>query len=133
MAAEAIVAAVRARGSDATDVRDAAHEACHALMWGVSKKWTRNNIHRKCPRRSADKVADEITARAVEMAVCGRFGVAYDLKHWAFVAWIEMLKNEKISLPTDGWLATAIRERLKSRRTQEMVDRVCALAREVRS
>lgn len=40
-----LVNTIQAKGSDAMDARDAAHEACHALMWGVKKKWTRDNIH----------------------------------------------------------------------------------------
>jgi len=44
---EMLIAIVVEKGGDARDVRDAAHEACHALMWGVKKKWTRENIHAK--------------------------------------------------------------------------------------
>jgi len=43
--ADALILAIRARGSDTTNLRDAAHEAHHhALSAGVRGKWTRVNI-----------------------------------------------------------------------------------------
>lgn len=125
----ALVAAVRARGSDAKDPRDAAHEACHALEWGVTKRWTRNNIHAKKPRNRSEAVASEIMARAVEQLVSARVG--YDcgpVEKWALVCWMEMLKNEKIALPTDGWLEGAIRLAMERQTTKKMADRIIASA-----
>jgi hypothetical protein len=125
--ADALVAAVRSRGSDATDARDAAHEAAHALTWSVTKKWTRNNIHAKKPRIRADGVYDELTARAVEAIVCERLGIEHDVKHWAFVMVMEMAKNEKISLPSIDWAAEGIELRMKTRMAQELADEVMTL------
>lgn len=123
-----LVAAVRAKGSDASDVRDAAHEACHALSWGVKKKWTRNNIHAKKPRVRSEGVADEILARAVEQIVCADLGVECgSIEKWAMVCWMEMLKNERISLPTDGWLVESITSAIKSKRARAMADRILSL------
>ena len=127
--ADALVAAVRAKGSDARDPRDAAHEACHALKWGVTKKWTRDNIHAKKPRVRSNGVSDEILARAVEQLVSADVG--YDcgtVESWAFTCWMEMLKNEGISLPGGDWLEKRIRERMESPAARELADRVLALS-----
>ena len=129
-----LVAIVRARGSDANEARDAAHEACHALSWGVKKPWTRDNIHARKPKDSRifgpmPGVREEILARAVEQLVCARLG--YDcgtVEKWAMVCWMEMIKNEGISLPTEGnWLVTRVREDMKTERAAAMADRVLAL------
>lgn len=125
--AQRLVDAVRKRGSNADDPRDAAHEACHALEWGVTKKWTRDNIHARKPRIRSDGVSSEITARAVEAIVCADLGVKYDVDKWAFTCWMEMLKNEGISLPTGSWLADAIRRRMKTDGARRMANRVLAL------
>lgn len=131
--ADKLIAAIRARDSDATTLRDAAHEACHALQWGVTKKWTRDNIHakkRKPHRIFGDVgVMDEIDARAVEQLVCARLGVdCGTVEHWADVRWMEMIKNERISLPAGGWLADQIRTRMGSEAAKRMADRVLALS-----
>lgn len=129
MAGDSLVAAVQAKGSDARDPRDAAHEACHALEWGVTKPWTRNNVHAKKPRRRGDGVASEILARAVEQLVSARVG--YDcgsVEKWAMTCWMEMLKNEGIALPTDGWLVESIEFAMKSEKAKEMADQIIALA-----
>lgn len=127
--ADALVAAVRAKGRDARDPRDAAHEACHALKWGVSKRWTRDNIHAKKPRVRSVGVSDEILARAVEQLVSADVG--YDcggVSAWAQTCWMEMLKNEGISLPAGDWLEKAIRKRMESPAAREWADRVLELA-----
>lgn len=120
-----LLLAIRARGSDATTLRDAAHEACHALQWRVTKKWTRDNIHAKRPKARSSGVADEITARAVEQLVCARLGVdCGTVERWADVCWLETLKNERISLPTGSWLADQIRTRMASDGAKRMTERV---------
>lgn len=127
--AERLLKAIRDRGSDARDLRDAAHEACHALSWSVKKRWTRENIHARKPRARALGVSDEILARAVEQLVCQRLGVdCGSVKKWAMVCWMEMLKNERISLPMDGWLEETITTRMKSRDAARMADAVIGLA-----
>jgi len=126
--AAALVAAVRARGSDAKDPRDAAHEACHALKWDVEKRWTRNNIHRKKPQLRSNGLADEILARAVEQLVSADVGYDCDtVEHWAMVCWMEMLKNERISLPIGDWLEKAIRSCMESSEARKWADQVLAL------
>lgn len=125
--AEALVSAVRAKGSDATDARDAAHEAAHALSWGVTKKWTRDNIHAKKPRIAADGVYDELTARAVEALVCKRLGIPHEVKQWAFVMVMEMIKNEKIALPSVDWASAGIELRMKTSIAKELAADVLAL------
>ena len=124
-----LVDAVRAKGSDAGDVRDAAHEACHALRWGVSKKWTRDNIHARKPKNRSEGVRDEILARAVEQLVSADLG--YDcgtVEHWATVCWMETIRNEGISLPVGDWLEKAIRSCMASKEARRWADRVLALA-----
>jgi hypothetical protein len=117
--AERIIAAVQAKGNDARDLRDAAHEACHAIAWGVKKKWTRDNIHAKKPKRGplarSQGVFDEISARAVEQLVCADLGVeCWTIEKAATTCWFETLKNEGISLPSPQWIADCVRERMKS-------------------
>jgi hypothetical protein len=124
-----LVTAVRALGSDAEDARDAAHEACHALEWGVTKRWTRDNIHARRPRTASEKTGSEILARAVEAIVCKRLGIKYPVKKWAFMCWMEMLKNERISLPAGPWLENAIRNAMTTKRTARFADRVLGLVR----
>lgn len=126
--AEKLVAAVQARGSDADDPRDAAHEACHAIAWRVKKAWTRDNIHAKKPRDRGFGVADEITARAVEQLVCADLKIDYDPQKWAMVCYMEMLKNEGIALPSGDWLPNAIQARAKTPMARRMADQVLALA-----
>lgn len=122
-----LVAAVQAKGSDATDARDAAHEACHALEWGVMKTWTRDNIHARKPRKRSAGVASEITARAVEALVCADLGIPHDLEKWGFVCVMEMMKNERIALPSLAWLIDGVRTRMKTKAARELADRVLAL------
>lgn len=127
--AEKLVAAVRAKGSNASDPRDAAHEACHALRWGVRGRWTRDNIHASKPQRPAEGVREEILARAVEQLVSKAVG--YDcgtLAQWAFTCWMEMAKNEGISLPTGKWLENAITSAMGSKEAKLAADQVLALA-----
>ena len=133
MTGDELVAIVRARGSNANDPRDAAHEACHALDWDVKKPWTRDNIHARKPKNSRifgpmPGVRAETLARAVEQLVCQRIGFdCGSVEKWAMVCWMEMLKNERISLPTDGFLEKAITEDMTSARAITMAERVLAL------
>jgi hypothetical protein len=126
--AAALLSAIQSRGSDATDLRDAAHEACHALQWKVTKRWTRDNIHAKKPKRPGFGVGDEIVARAVEQLVCRELGVdCGPVSKWAHVCWMETLKNERISLPTGDWLETRINEAMTGREANKLAAAVLAL------
>jgi len=124
--AEQLVAGVRAKGSDARDPRDAAHEACHAIEWKVKRKWTRDNIHAGRPklRNRAFGVRDEITARAVEALVCAELGIEYDLEKWAMTCWMEMLKNEQISLPAGDFLPNAIKARMGTTHAKNLMHEI---------
>jgi hypothetical protein len=122
------VLAIQALGSNATSPRDAAHEACHAMQWGVKKKWTRDNIHAKKPRERARGVRCEILARAVEQLVCADLGIdCGTVERWALVCWMEMIKNEGISLPTGDWLANNIRAAMETPEARDLAYRVLAL------
>ncbi len=130
---ESLVAAICARGVSTSDLRFAAHEACHALQWGVRKKWTIDNIHARKPRPNRILgdvgVLDEITARAVEQLVCAKLGVdCGSVEHWATVCWMETLVNERILLPKGDWLEQQIRKRMESDRAARLTDQVLALA-----
>lgn len=131
---ETFVAAVRAKGSDAADVRDAAHEACHAISWKVPAPWTRDNIHARKPEDhrifgAMPGVREEVLARAVEQIVCEELGVdCGGVAKWAMVCWMEMLKNERVELPTDGWLEKEIQEAMRGERAKAMAAQVLKLA-----
>lgn len=132
MSGEDLLLAIRARGSDARDLRDAAHEACHALAWKVKGKWTRKKIETSNPyrRRSLMSfgIGDEITARAVEQLVCARLGVECDpVSRTVMTMCMETAKFDGVSLPYDE-MVTAVTDRMKSTAAVEMADRVLALA-----
>jgi hypothetical protein len=85
-----IVAAVRARGSDAADVRDAAHEASHAIQHRLPS-WHRNLIDLHMRRmRMRPRLLSEVRARAVEQLVCARLDVPYTAFEYCNVAVLEM-------------------------------------------
>jgi hypothetical protein len=134
--ATALLDAIRKRGVTSSSIRDAAHEACHALEWGVKKPWTRDNIHAKKPKAHrifgpAPGIRSEVLARAVEQLVCGSLGVdCGPVEHWAAVCWMEMFKNERISLPEGDWLESRIRSAIGNPKSRAMADRVLALAGE---
>lgn len=123
-----LIRVIQARGSDATDLRDAAHEAAHALKWNVKKRWTRDNIHAKKPRGINHGVADELEARAVEQIVCKRLNVRCgSIAKWAEVCWEEMYMNERIALPSSRWVAARVRDRITDPEALALADRVLAL------
>lgn len=129
--ADQIVAAVRARGNDARDLRDAAHEAHHALFAKMRGKWERDRIHKALVRKASNMpgflVGYEMDARAVEAVVCGRFGVTHDLKQWAGVCWMETFKTLGISLPSTEWIVECVEKRMKSKTITVAADKVIAL------
>lgn len=132
---EEIIAAIRARGNNATDLRDAAHEAHHALQFDVKPgKWNRETIHRaivKGGRRAfGEAVFDEIRARAVEQIVCADYGVetGASLEAWAMTSFMEAGKNSGIWTPSDFDWAGKIRERMATPAARADADRVIALA-----
>lgn len=126
---EALIAAIRKRGNDATDLRDAAHEAHHALSAGVRGPWDRESIHRAVMAMGrADAAGDEIMARAVEQIVCADLGVTTDsIEKWAFWACMEAIKSG-IRYPSLDWFCDAVRAAMKSPEGRRAADRVMALA-----
>lgn len=140
---DALVAAVRARGSDADDARDAAHEALHALRAGrpwqrgrrhvLADGWDREVIHAALVRskRGRERIgaylfAEEVLARAVERIVCRRVGHDIgDPEHWLFIAAMEGTKTGFNVRMADWREAADAVER--SARAAEWADRVLAL------
>jgi len=130
MTPEAVIAAIRACGSDPRDLRDAVHEACHALDFDVPEgEWDRETIHSAVlEAERVDIVIAEMKARAVERVVCERLGQPLeDPDHWLMIAAMEMMKGVQISVSLDAWKA-GIEGRLKSRETLAMADQVIGLA-----
>lgn len=88
-----ILAAVRSRGSNAKDFRDAVHEATHALQAKVPPPWDRERVNgyltRFCEGRPERLVEAEARARATEMVACRQVGIDYDAPSWFTIAVIE--------------------------------------------
>ena len=128
--AEELILAVQSRGSDAIDLRDAAHEASHALEAGA-RRWDREAIHRALLRkfrRPGDLVASEVEARAVEQLVCAHFGVdCGKVERWADWSILEALKHRLPIITDRQFMVKAIRTRMASKRTQAHAAKVIAL------
>lgn len=131
MTADGLLAAIRSHGVISNDIRDASHEAHHALTCGLRKPWTRDNVHAavlRVARRAPMALVDaELTARAVEATVCKRLGVEYDVAKWANTMWWETAKNMHISLPVD-FAEQAISSRIGTRAIEAHADAVFAIA-----
>lgn len=125
-----IITRVRERGSDARDLRDAAHEACHALDAGA-RSWEREDIHAaldaKAKRRRSYLWEAECLARAVEEVVCDRLDVAIDGRNERVLkACFEAVKRRY----PFGDYDTTLRQvsvLIVDRRTLAMVDRILEL------
>lgn len=127
----AIIAAVQSRGSDAADLRDAAHEACHALETGIQISWDRDSVHAgiwSAFERPADRFRSEVLARAVERIICGRFDVEYDPDKWLGLALMESVKNG-ISVPFETW-KTVVDLVAGSRAALDLAERIISLGEE---
>lgn len=82
-------------------MRDAAHEASHALDFGI-EDWSREEIHACIDERLRTvQLQTEVTARATEMLVCHALKLAYDVEKWAFVSFMEAIKRSRLELPRD--------------------------------
>jgi hypothetical protein len=136
MSAEAILAAIQSRGSDAVDLRDAVHEATHAIQCRLHGPWQRERIHAALERRAkhsagkrwlvTEMVRYELQARAVEMLVCERFAVPYDAKNWALWCAMETAKTYRVDLGSLDTLVDAFVLASKQRHTLELLDQVLA-------
>lgn len=128
--AEQVIEAVRACGSDPRDLRDAAHEASHALDVGLEHgQWDRESIHSAVMQRGrAFAVLSEIKARAVEQMVCADLGIdPGDVKRWALIACMEAVKNG-IALPGLDWFVERVTNTMQTPPARKMADRVLRLA-----
>ena len=99
-AAEKVIAAIKAHGLDgvrpgADGLRDAAHEAFHALAVGAGS-WNRERVHRALCRQfvGANLWIHEMEARGVEQVVCMKLGVdCGSLGQWVATSAMEAIKG----------------------------------------
>jgi hypothetical protein len=142
---DAIVHAVQRYGSDADDLRDAVHEACHALEVDVPRgDWDRETIHdgiMACYRKRSSAITRsfqlaaiirfEVTARAVERLICAKFDVDIgDPRHWANIACIEAARGVGIKLPSPDWFLEQVEKAEPTDRVQQTITRILALGTE---
>ena len=133
--ADELIAAIRARGSDARDLRDAAHEAHHAILHVKRGPWTRAAIDKAVQtayRKSFSysfKLCEEIDARAVEQVVCADLGVAcWTVKHAAMVMIMECIKIDRVAGLELDQIVTSVRRRMVAPAIRKHADAVIALA-----
>lgn len=129
--AKALIDAIRARGSNARDLRDAAHEAYHAIDAGLSSGWDREVIHRalcRKHRRPIDLLMSEVMARAVEQIVCADLGVdpGGDVDRWAMVSAMEAIKF-RLPHAEPSVFARYVRKAMEDGTARAAADRVLAL------
>lgn len=125
-----IVAAVRSRGSNASNLRDAAHEACHALDAKLRGRWERERLHSALERHCGDHgtmIYYEMRARAVEALCCEQIEGNHDVQHWALICWMETIKTMRIELPSVQWIVEQITQHKKRSATICMAERIKAL------
>lgn len=127
-----LMAAIRARGCVPHDLRDAVHEAHHALASKASF-WSRRSIDRAvmamCTVRAAD---DELLARVVEQDVCTRLGVSPNgtLEKWVAFACFEAAVSNIQFMPDDVAIERA-RALVETPRARRAADAVMALVVQV--
>lgn len=123
---------VRDRGSDARDLRDAAHEACHALDVRLAPPWTRNRIHDAItdvcdnePETASEQlIGFELKARAVEHVICVRQGVEHSLTAWSNTMWMETASSLGIFIPRPEALPGMIESLTRTSAVRAMVARL---------
>jgi len=137
--ASALLQAIRSRGSDAETIRDAAHEATHALQTNLHSPWNRDNIHEAVERlakrhflgrhfgRMSALVRFELEARAVEMLTSQHFNEKYDIQHWATICWMETAKAFQTNIGEIDDVIAAIKTNAEDRRTIALFKRVLAI------
>lgn len=104
-----VVMAVRDRGSNAEDIRDAVHEAYHGVT-ASAERWDRQSVHDAVARCIAPALRgrNELEARAAEWAACDRFGVDYAVGEWAALACLEAARDN-VWFPTHAEAVSRIR------------------------
>jgi hypothetical protein len=128
--AEEVLLAIRARGCETTNLRDAAHEAHHAIEASVPEgKWGREAISKAVKRMGPGRAArSEIVARAVEQIVCERLGVTVKpLEERVGTSCMEAIKFREPFLDYDA-AVTATKNALTSKTTLAAADTIIALA-----
>ncbi len=137
--AAAIVAKVVANGNlahEPNDLRDAAHEAHHALSVGLKGSWDRERLNRAMERKGRSyMLLSEIEARAVEQLVCADLGVnpGGDVDRWAMVSCMEAIKNSRMDIGGPDRIADAVRRAMQRPAIRKAADRVLALGDESKS
>ena len=126
-----LVAAIRARGVESSDLRYCAHEAHHALVCGVRKPWSVDAIDaamRRTFKMYTLRFCDEIRARAVEQIICRRAGVdCGSVERWALVTSMECMKIDRVNVGDPAGIAAAVELQIVAPRTIAMADAVIAL------
>lgn len=128
-----LLQALRERGIVSQDLRQAVHEACHALDFDLKPPWTRPRVSAAMDRPDmvgqARAEASEVLARAVERIVCLRYGVHIaDVESLASKSSQEFWKD---GLTVDATrLAARISVCAGSKHAAEMADRVVGLCRQ---
>jgi hypothetical protein len=128
--ADKVVEAVRRLGNNARDLRDAAHEACHAIDGRVPHgKWKRDTIHQYLNKRKVLGVSGlvyyEVRARAVEKLVCEHFDVAYEVEEWVNVACLEAAGYGFMLKPS--WLTEQVCSASTRDKVKDMVAQILKL------
>lgn len=128
--------AIRSRGSDSNELRDAAHEAAHAIQAGLRPPWTRDRVHDAVSAfghgNVAEMLASEVLARAVERIVVVRVLGAdqYDAEKWAAIALMEAMKTMHVSIPismSPQRLAKSIEERAEGKDARRIAEKIMNL------
>lgn len=131
---EQLLSALKARGvrphrdDDIGEMlRDAVHEAAHAIDWKVPTPWTREAIAARAPRDRSSKFGAELLARAVETVLCERLGLTIrPLADRILLAGMEALQHDGYSVDHDQWMK-AIEIALRSPRVPPLVEQILAL------
>jgi hypothetical protein len=118
----------RERGNHAWNLRDAAHEAFHALSVDATD-WEREAVHRKLMHkfRGASLWVHEMQARAAEQIVCAHFGEPPGpIEEWVHWSIMEAIKFRLPFADYDMSLDAA-RDSLSSAAVQKLAKRIIVL------
>lgn len=131
-----LVTAIRSRGSNADDIRDAAHEATHAMQSRLRGPWGRERLHSALERKArreagprmfvTEMLRYELQARAVEMLVCAHYQVPYNPEEWAMWCAMETANTYHVGVGGIDRLVDAIGISSKQRMTRALFDAVMA-------
>lgn len=128
--AEAIVKYVADKDNEPSDLRDAAHEAHHALSVKLRGSWERERLNRAMEKRGRVYLfRSEIESRAVEQLVCDALDVKTerDLEGWALVSCMEAIKMSRLDIGPPGRMAEAVRRAMKHPNVVASAEKILAL------